>query len=115
VETNYNRSSYLQITGPGDKKPNSSNSNTANKSRLTSNNYFWGRLSLSESAVKDASAGAYRVKVNAYGYSAYPSRVPMYVRVIAFKNFQKENMALEINIFDLDNQYGIVELDEVRW
>jgi tetratricopeptide (TPR) repeat protein len=115
VETNYNRSSYLQITGPGDKKPNGSNSNTANKSRLINNNYSWGHHSLSEYAVKDAPTGAYRIKVHAYNDYTYPSRAPMYMRVIAFKNFQKENMELEISLFDLDNQYGIVELDEVRW
>jgi len=115
AETNHYYVNNLQITEPGNSVCNFKKANTVNGGSLLSK-YSYGRIySIGEYAIKNAVAGNYRVKVNADGYSDYPARIPTYVRVIVFKNFQRENMEIEVKNFDLDNQYGVIELDEVKW
>jgi hypothetical protein len=85
-----------------------------NKGRYSGTDYNYNH-GLSEYTIKDAEAGKYRVKVNSYNTYSYAEQIPMFVRVITFKNFQEENMEMEVKLFDLDNQYGVVELDEINW
>ena len=37
-----------------------------------------------------------------------------FVKIIAFRNFQQKDEA-EAKLIDLENQYGDIELDDVRW
>ena len=115
AETNNNYVSNLQIIEPGNSVCNFIKANTVNGGSLLSKHSFGSIYSIGEYAIKDAVAGNYRVKVNADGYNNYPATIPNYVRIIVFKNFQKENMKIEVKNFDLDNQYGVIELDEVKW
>jgi tetratricopeptide (TPR) repeat protein len=107
---NYYYVDYPQITEPGNTTCNYNNTNSVNGGRFSGISNYRYDHDLSEYTIKNATAGKYRIKVN-----SYLSKIPTYVRVISFKNFQKPNMELEIKIFDLDNQYGTVELDAVIW
>jgi len=104
VGSNYDYTRMVQIIGPG---------NTT-KGRFSGNGYY-DKYILSEYTIKEALTGKYRIKIDAYNNYSNAIRVPMFIRVITFKNFQKENMEMEVKIFDLDNQYGVVELDEISW
>jgi len=110
VQSNYGYSFNTQVVEPGNLKCSNINPNTANGGRYTGNSNM-----LNEYSIKNAVTGRYRIKVDAYNNYTYAARIPNFVRVITFKNFQKGNMEMEIKLFDLDNQYGIVELDEVKW
>ncbi|MEP7237108.1 MAG: VIT domain-containing protein [Ferruginibacter sp.] len=103
-----------QFIEPGNTACNTTNKLTANGGRFTGQDYYW-QNNLSEYAIKNAPAGSYRIKVNANNNYSYAAQIPIFVRVITFRNFQKDNMDVEIKMFDLDNQYGVVELDEVKW
>jgi tetratricopeptide (TPR) repeat protein len=113
VGSNYGYTSRVQFTEPGNTISNSSNPNTVNGGRYTGNDYY--DYNLKEYVVKHARGGKYRVKVDAHNNYSYASGIPMYIRVVTFKNFQKDNMEMEVKIFDLDNQYGVIELDEINW
>lgn len=116
VENNYTQyNGYSQFIEPGKEICSYRKPQTANGGRYTGNNYAGYHYSLGEYSIKNATAGKYRVKVDAYNNYSYPGQVPPFVRVVTFKHFQKENMQIEIKLFDLDNQYGVVELDEVMW
>jgi tetratricopeptide (TPR) repeat protein len=114
VESNYDYTGKVQFVEPDNAKCNVLAPNTVNKGRYTGNDYYYSN-SLSEYAIKDALTGKYRVKVDSYNNYSSAAQVPVFIRVITFKNFHKENMEMEVKIFDLDNQYGVVELDEVSW
>lgn len=104
VQGNYDYNRKVQITGPG---------NTT-KARFSESGYY-DNYNITEYAIKDAAKGIYRVKVDAYNNYSHATQVPRFVRVITFKNFQKGNMEMEVKLFDLDNQYGSIELDEINW
>ncbi len=110
LESNYAAAGVTKFVEPGNIKCDAINPNTANGGRYNGSNN-----NIIEYTVKNATTGRYRIKVDAYNSYSYPTKIPMYVRTIAFKNFQKENMEIEVKLFDLDNQYGVVELDEVKW
>ena len=115
LESNYAATGKHEIFEPGNIVCNPKNPTSKNGGRytgVTGNNTSYD---LTEYSIKDAVKGRYRIKVNAYNNYSTLSTIPMYIRVITFKNFQKENMELEIKTFDLDNQYGVIELDDVRW
>jgi tetratricopeptide (TPR) repeat protein len=115
LESNYDYINNVQFIEPGNTISNYRNPNTVNGGRYTGNDYYRYNYDLSEYAVKTAPAGRYRIKVDAYNNYSHASQIPMYVRVVAFKNFHKDNMEIEVKLFDLDNQYGVVELDDVKW
>jgi tetratricopeptide (TPR) repeat protein len=110
VESNYDYySKKVQFVEPGNAKCDAVTPNSVNKGRYS------GYDNLSEYTVKNALTGKYKVKVDSYNNYSSAAQIPMFIKVITFKNFQKENMEMEVKIFDLDNQYGVVELDEVSW
>ncbi len=118
LESNYSYTGNTQFIEPGNSKCNSMNPFTTNGGRYTSSDYYRSynyNYVLNEYSIRNAVAGRYRIKVDAHNLNSYASQIPMYVRVITFKNFQKDNMEMQVKIFDLDNQYGVVELDEVKW
>jgi len=115
VEGNYYGMDNVQFIEPGNTVCNPANKNTVNGGRLMADNNYWHDRSIDEYAIKNALPGRYRIKVNAHNYRSYAGTIPMVARVIVFKNFQKNNMEIEVKNFNLDNQYGIIELDEVKW
>lgn len=114
VESNYDHVRNVQFIDPGNIKYNALITNTANRGRFAGGYYSYNN-DLSEYAIKKAESGKYRVKVDAHNSYSYAEQIPTFLRVITFKNFQKENMQMEAKLFDLDNQYGVVELDEINW
>ena len=65
--------------------------------------------------IKKAVEGKYRVKVNVYQrYSGY-QKAPAMIRIISFKNFQQTGQVLSIENVIVDDQYGVVEIGEVKW
>lgn len=104
------------ITEPRGETSSHANTFTKSGGRFTNTGYYYSNYyDLVEYSVKNAAPGRYRIKVDARDYGHYDSEPPAFIRVITFKNFQKPNMTMEVKLFDLDNQYGVVELDEVRW
>lgn len=113
VESNYDYSSRkVQFIEPDNTKCNALTPNTVNKGRYSGSDYYYN---LNEYTIKDALTGKYRIKIDSYNNYSYAAQVPMYIRVITFKNFQKQNMEMEVKIHNLDNQYGVIELDEIYW
>jgi len=113
VESNYDNIRNPQVIEPGDVACNAQQSKTKNGGRVSGD--LWNNQSLNEYIIKKAPGGSYKIKLDAYNSSNYRLRVPMYVRVISFKNFQNDNMKMEVRLFNLDNQYGAVELDQINW
>ncbi len=113
IESNYGYIYNPQVIEPGNAVCNAQQPNTKNGGRFTGNS--WNNQNLSEYIIKKAPNGNYRIKLDAYNSNANSSQVPMFVRVVSFKNFQDNNMQMQIRIFNLDNQYGVVELDEINW
>lgn len=115
MESNYSSLVNPQIIEPDNSKCHSKNTNTVNGGRLMATSYNGYGYELPEYIIKKAASGDYRIKIDVDDIGTYPGKIPLFVRVITFKNFQKENMQMEVKIFDLDNQYGVVELDAVNW
>lgn len=107
VESNYGFTDNVKFVEPGGTICGLETPNTQNGGRYTVGDY-----GMHEYIIKRSETGTYRVKVNAYDrYSGY-WQIPEFIRVIRFKNFQQKNMKMTVELFDLDNQYGVVELDE---
>jgi hypothetical protein len=65
-----------------------------------------------EYQLKRAKPGKYRVNVNFYGY--YTNAVPNVMRVLTFRN-SANGLVIDIENAMMDNQYGNVEIAEIRW
>ncbi|HMU08772.1 MAG TPA: VIT domain-containing protein [Ferruginibacter sp.] len=115
VGSNHDYVNNAHITEPGGETCSNTNPGSKSGGRFTGNSYYSYWQNLGEYSIRQAIQGKYSVKVDAYGYSSYREKIPSFVRVITFKNFQRENMTMETKIYNLDNQYGRVELDEIRW
>ncbi len=113
VESNNGYTRALRVIEPGNSYCNAAKPLSVNNGRFTGDNYY--SYGINEYIIKKAPSGKYRITVNAYDNYSYPGSIPEFIRVISFKNFQQANMKMEIKLFDLDNQYGEVELDEIYW
>jgi hypothetical protein len=113
VETNYNYVNRLQVVEPADEVCNADHPDTKNGGRFGGGYNYYVASQIGEYAVKNAMKGKYKIKINADQYYNY--YVPMYLRIVVFKNFQKDNVELEFRNINLANQYGVVEVDEVKW
>ena len=65
-----------------------------------------------EYQLKRAKPGKYRVNVSFYGY--YNNAIPSVIRVLTFRN-TASGPVIEIENAMMDNQYGNVEIADVRW
>jgi TonB-dependent SusC/RagA subfamily outer membrane receptor len=65
-----------------------------------------------EYQLKKAKPGKYRVHVSFYGY--YNNSIPSVIRVLTFRN-SHNGPVIEIENAMMDNQYGNVEIADVRW
>lgn len=87
--------------------------------RVTKNGYmdnnYYGYSTPAEYVARNAKEGKYKVSVNYYGYNSWQYGIPDFIRIIAFKNFGKQGQQIKIDNFIMDNQYGEVEIGEVKW
>ncbi len=108
----------FQVMEPSGEVCNYDNNVTASGGYFSKVNGYYIGEEACQYTVKHAVNGKYRIKVNAndnYYYRDDEQRVPKMFRVIVFKNFQRKDQSLEIKNIIMDNQYGVVEMDEVRW
>ena len=74
--------------------------------------YYGGPV---EYQIKNAIPGKYKVSLNYYDYHSYPGKIPALVRMVTFRNFGKTNQSITLENVMMDNQYGQVEIGEVKW
>ena len=116
VESNHGFTDNVKFIEPGGTICGIETPDTKSGGRYTVGDYYRSASQFNhgihEYIIKRSETGTYRVKVNAYDrYSGY-WQIPQFIRVIRFKNFQQKNMKMTVELFDLDNQFGVVELDE---
>ncbi|HWR33477.1 MAG TPA: VIT domain-containing protein [Chitinophagaceae bacterium] len=109
----------ISIIEPDGKKCNYSKPQDSDgklTARYYYNNYYYQQDPV-EYQLKNAKKGNYRIKVSYSDYRGYyyESKVPTVIRILTFKNSGKENQTLEIENVIMDNQYGDVEIGEVKW
>ncbi|MFT3909231.1 MAG: VIT domain-containing protein [Ferruginibacter sp.] len=108
----------FQVIEPSGEACNYSNNVTVSGGYFCKvNGYYYGE-DVCQYTIKEAAKGKYRIKVNAndnYYYRDNENNVPKMYRVIVFKNFQRKDQSIEIKNIIMDNQYGVVEIDEVSW
>jgi TonB-dependent SusC/RagA subfamily outer membrane receptor len=77
---------------------------------------YYGNIAPEEYQVKNAKPGNYKIRVKYadYGYY-YNIKVPSVIRIISFKKTGSSNETLEVENVMMDNQYGEVEIGEVKW
>ena len=81
---------------------------------LTDNNYSYYPAPV-EYMAKNAKEGKYRICVNYYYYNSWRDMAPSFIRVTTFRNFGKPGQSMEVRNVIMDNQYGEIEIEEVRW
>ncbi len=74
--------------------------------------YYYGT---NEYAIQTAPPGKYRIKLDSYNSYDYPGKMPSWARVVTFKNLGRNNQSLQIENMILDNQYGHIEIGQVKW
>ncbi len=102
------------VREPGNIVCNYSTSATKNGGIIQQTDY-WYYGNPFEYQIKKAPQGKYRINVNYYDYYSYPGKIPAVIRIRTFKNFGKENQSIEVENVMMDNQYGEVEIGEVKW
>ncbi|HNH21410.1 MAG TPA: hypothetical protein PLY26_04650, partial [Ferruginibacter sp.] len=118
VHSNTRYVSNARFVEPGGTECGSGKSSTPAGGRFAgpsnSNRYSWTYNNLLyEYTIRKAVKGSYAIRVELTGWYGYT--VPAFVKIIAFRNFQQKDMKLEVKLIDLENQYGDIELDDVRW
>ncbi len=109
VESNYGYASNVRIVEPSGEIISYTKGNARAHGRFSKGSgYYYGAAS--EYSLKKATKGNYKIKVDTY--SSYQ---PFYVRIVSFKNFQKPNQSMEVEYICMDNQYGSVEIAEIKW
>ncbi len=72
-------------------------------------------ISSEEYQVKKAKEGKYRIRLNYvdswYGSSSYPAMI----KIVVFKNLGKANQSVTVENAIMNNQFGLVEIGEVKW
>ncbi len=118
VHSNTRYVSNARFVEPGGTECGSGKNSTQAGGRFAgpsnSNRYSWTYNNLLyEYTIRKAVKGSYAIRVELTGWYGYT--VPAFVKIIAFRNFQQKDMKLEVKLIDLENQYGDIELDDVRW
>ncbi len=114
VDCNKGNLSNGSIREPGNIICNYSIPVTKNGGFVQQTDYFYYSNPF-EYQIKKAPQGKYRITVNYYDYYSYPGKIPAVVRIRTFKNFGKANQSIEVENVMMDNQYGEVEIAEVKW
>ena len=115
-----NRNLYnsISIVEPGNKTCSYSKPESANGGLLTQDGYYYGYNDTpAEYQIKNAKEGKYKLKVNYSGYNGYYNgvRIPTVIKITTFKNLGKAGQAIQVENVIMDNQYGEVEIGEVKW
>lgn len=76
---------------------------------------YWNYNGLAEYSIKKAVKGKFRIIVNHYSYYTYSRKTPSIIRIRKFKNFGQENQSIETENVMMDNQYGEIEIGEMKW
>jgi len=110
---NRNLGGNISVTEPGGKTVAYYGDQKA-EGKLTGNYYnsVFYHNGIEEYQLKKARPGKYRVNVSFYGY--YNNAVPSVMRILTFRN-TANGPVIEIENAMMDNQYGNVEIAEVRW
>lgn len=78
--------------------------------------YFYGNANGIETyTIKNAVKGKYKVTVSYYGGRGYYSTSPSYIRLCVFRNFGKPDQSIHIETIAMDNQYGVIEIAEIKY
>ena len=112
VESNGSTLGNVSIKEPGGEV--CSYAKPVTKNGFMDNNYYWYSTP-TEYQTKNAKEGKYKVSVNYYGYNSWQYGIPDFIRIIAFKNFGKQGQQIKIDNVIMDNQYGEIEIGEVKW
>lgn len=119
VESNDNYINNLRIVEPGGAIAGYQSNNTKNGGNLGggfNRSYYYNYYDRNnEYVIKNARAGKYKIKVDAYNNYSYPGKIPSWLRIIAFKNFNTGKQVMEVQNVIMDNQYGVVEIGDVTW
>src|SRR5688572_346791 len=111
IECNASNLNNISIKEPGGET--CSYANPVTKKGFIDNNYYWYDVPV-EYQTKNAKEGRYKIVVNSY-YNSWEKDVPDLIRIMTFKNFGKPGQQIKIENVIMDNQYGEVEIGEVRW
>ncbi|MBC7948385.1 MAG: TonB-dependent receptor plug domain-containing protein [Chitinophagaceae bacterium] len=82
---------------------------------IMNNMYYGYHHGPAEYQSREAMEGKFKISLNYYDYYNYPGRIPTVVRLVTFRNFGKVNQSIKIENVIMDNQYGEVEIGEVKW
>ncbi len=74
---------------------------------------FWHSKGPAEYRLKTAIPGKYRISVDYY--DGYPYQIPSLIRITRFNNYGKPNQAIEIKTVLMNNQFGELEIAELKW
>jgi TonB-dependent SusC/RagA subfamily outer membrane receptor len=114
VECNNGNLSNVSINEPGGAVCSYSNPVTKNGGTIQQG-YYWSYDYPFEYQIKKAVDGKYKVRVNYYDYYNYPGKIPSVIRIRTFKNFGKADQSISIENVFIDNQYGDIEIGEIKW
>jgi TonB-dependent SusC/RagA subfamily outer membrane receptor len=80
-------------------------------------NNYWNYGTVAEYQIKNAGTGKYKIKLNYFGNNYYNHgfKIPAYIRIVTFRSFGKPGQSIQIENVVMDNQYGEVEIAEVKW
>ncbi|MBL7743446.1 MAG: TonB-dependent receptor plug domain-containing protein [Chitinophagaceae bacterium] len=115
IDCNKGNMSNISIKEPGGYVCNYSTPVTKNGGTIQQGYYYWYYNNPFEYQVKKAPEGKYRISVNYYDYYSYAGKIPSVIRIRKFKNFGKENQSIEVEHVIMDNQYGEIEVAEIKW
>ena len=68
-----------------------------------------------EYQIKQAKAGKYTVSINYFDYGYYKNQAPRFFRIVSFSNYGRANQKLSIEMVNLDNQGGEIEVSTIDW
>jgi TonB-dependent SusC/RagA subfamily outer membrane receptor len=114
IECNKGNLSNASIREPGNIVSNYATPVTKNGGVIQHADY-WYYSNPFEYQIKNALKGKYRVSVNYYDYYSHEGKIPAVIRIRAFKNFGKQNQSVTTENIMMDNQYGEIEIAEIKW
>jgi len=115
VDGNKNDFNKMIITEPGGKRTDTDKGNKSASGYVTKDyrfNSYYNYYNPAEYQVNTAETGKYKVTLHYYGYT---NSIPSVVRMVTFKNFGRPGQSIKSEIIIMDNQYGEVEIGEVKW
>lgn len=116
AEDNFESNINMEVHEPGNVNCSFQQSTTKNGGyMLTSNDWFYYKTLASEYQLRHAVNGKYKLRVNYYSGGYWRNEVPSVMRVCVFRNFGQPNQSIEVENIMMDNQYGEIEIKEVKW